>query len=174
MRYLPFCFIVCACTFQASAIPAADDSLPASAPVEKADLVVVEKKSKILSLFKNERRIASFSVAFGANPVGHKQQEGDERTPEGRYKLDYKKTETNYHKAIHISYPNAQDIADAKKRGVSPGGAIMIHGQKKGWGWAAIFTQRINWTNGCIALADDDLDFVWNAVDVGTPIEIKP
>lgn len=174
MRYLPFIFIVCACTIQAPAKSVADEPTPSSSLTEKADLVVVEKNSKTLSLFRNERKIASFSVTFGANPVGHKQQEGDERTPEGRYKLDYKKTETKYHKAIHISYPNAQDIADAKKRGVSPGGSIMIHGQKQGWGWAAFLTQRFNWTNGCIALSDDDLDFVWNVVDVGTPIEIKP
>lgn len=174
MRYLPFIFIVCACTIQTPAKSVADEPAPSSSLTEKADLVVVEKNSKTLSLFKKERKIASFSVTFGANPVGHKQQEGDERTPEGRYKLDYKKTETKYHKAIHISYPNAQDIADAKKRGVSPGGSIMIHGQKQGWGWAAFLTQRFNWTNGCIALSDDDLDFVWNVVDVGTPIEIKP
>lgn len=132
------------------------------------------KSAKTLSLFKGNRKIATFTVAFGANPVGHKQEEGDERTPEGRYTLDFKKINTDYHKAIHISYPNARDIENAKKRGVFPGGSIMIHGQKNGWGWISIITQRFNWTNGCIALADNDLDVVWNAVDVGTPIEIKP
>lgn len=170
---LVFLLVACACAIQTPTELVASESV-SSPSSEKADVVVVEKSTKTLSLFKKDRKIASFSVTFGANPIGHKQEEGDERTPEGRYKLDYKKTATNYHKAIHISYPNARDIENANKRGVSPGGAIMIHGQKKGWGWLSIFTQRLNWTNGCIALADDDLDVVWDAVDVGTPIEIKP
>lgn len=171
MKYIVYLFIVLA---SVPANAAAADSAPASPLSEKADLVVVEKSSKTLSLFKKNRKLASFTVAFGANPVGHKQEEGDERTPEGRYVLDFKKTVSNYHKSFHISYPNAQDIARAKKRGVSPGGSIMIHGQRDGWSWFSIFTQRVNWTKGCIALTDSDLDVVWNAVDAGTPIVIKP
>jgi len=143
-------------------------------PIEKADLVVVVKSARTLSLFKDNHAIATYSVTFGADPVGHKQEEGDERTPEGRYTLDYKKSTSGYHKSIHISYPNARDIESAKKRGVSPGGAIMIHGQRNGLGWLSVVSRHFNWTNGCIALADSDLDSVWNAVDVGTPIEIKP
>ena len=142
--------------------------------IEKADRVVVDKSAKLLSLYHGEKLLGSFSVTFGANPKGHKQREGDERTPEGHYLLDYKKSDSSYHKSIHISYPNASDIAAAKQRGEPPGGAIMIHGQRNGFGWAAFLTQQFNWTNGCIALRDDDMDKVWEAIDAGTPIEIKP
>ena len=115
-----------------------------------------------------------FHVIFGANPKGHKTQEGDERTPEGKYKLDYKKPNSAFHKAIHISYPNATDVAVAKSHGVRPGGNVMIHGQKNGLAWLSLASQRFNWTNGCVALSDDDMDIVWSLVKEGTPIEIKP
>lgn len=141
---------------------------------EKADRVVVIKSTKTLSLYKGERLLGTYSVVFGANPVGHKQQEGDERTPEGQYILDFKKTDSAFYKAIHISYPNVQDMESAKKRGVSPGGSIMIHGQKNGFGWASFISQYFNWTDGCIALSNEDMDFVWHDVEAGTPIEIKP
>ena len=98
--------------------------------IEKADRVLVDKSDGTLLLLKNGEEIGSFSVVFGANPEGHKQQQGDERTPEGRYILDYKKADSAFYKAIHISYPNAADTEKANKLGVSPGGAIMIHGQK--------------------------------------------
>ncbi|MDH4187660.1 MAG: L,D-transpeptidase family protein [Nitrospira sp.] len=141
---------------------------------DKADLVIIIKSARILSLYKGEHLLGSYPVAFGANPVGHKQQEGDERTPEGRYVLDLKKADSAFHRAIHISYPNAQDMESAKKRGVSPGGSIMIHGQKNGYGWASFITQFFNWTDGCVALSNEDMDVLWEAVDAGTPIEIKP
>ena len=141
---------------------------------QKADLVVVSKKEETLTLYKNQKVLGVYPVVFGTNPVGHKQQEGDRKTPEGRYVLDYKKPNSSFYKAIHISYPNAQDIANAKKRGVSPGGAIMVHGQPNGFEWAEDITQLRNWTHGCIALKNKDLDAVWGAVDAGTPIEILP
>lgn len=140
----------------------------------KVTSVLVIKHEKRLYLKAGKTTLASFPVVFGANPEGHKQQEGDERTPEGLYTLDYKKASSSFYKAIHISYPNAQDVADAKKRGVDPGGAIMIHGQKNGMGWAAAATQLFNWTNGCIALTDEDMEQVWQKVAAGTPIEIQP
>lgn len=109
---------------------------------EKADFVLVEKSKNLLTLFKNHKVIGTYHVVFGGNPVGHKEQEGDNKTPEGRYTLDSKNVNSAYYKSIHISYPNAKDIANAKAKGVSPGGAIMIHGQKNGFGWAAAATQR--------------------------------
>jgi len=123
---------------------------------------------------KNGILLKKYHVAFGANPKGHKQQEGDERTPEGKYFLDYKKKNSSFYKAIHISYPNNEDKRRAKEKGVSPGGQIMIHGQKNDFGWLSFITQRFNWTDGCIAVSNDDMDEIWNAVDIGTPIEIKP
>lgn len=137
-------------------------------------LVRVVKSEQKLLLMAGDKSLQEFHVALGANPVGHKQQEGDKRTPEGSYVLDYKKADSAFYKAIHISYPNAGDIASARERGVKPGGQIMIHGQKNGLGWLAPVTQRVNWTDGCIALADPDMDTVWTLVAAGTPIEILP
>jgi murein L,D-transpeptidase YafK len=141
---------------------------------QKADAVLVVKSEKRLYLMREGEPFASFRVSFGSNPIGHKQEQGDGRTPEGRYILDYKNMDSAYYKSIHISYPNAEDRKEARKRGVDPGGDIMIHGQKNGYGRLSFLVQRFNWTNGCIALSDKDMDTVWNAVKPGTPIEIKP
>ena len=139
-----------------------------------ADAVLVIKSESRLYLMREGRELASFKVAFGSNPKGHKQQQGDEKTPEGNYILDYKNPYSKYYKSIHISYPNAQDRANAKKRGVDPGGDIMIHGQANGYERFAFIAQLFNWTNGCIALSNSDMDVVWHAVIPGTPIEIRP
>ncbi|MCD6388773.1 MAG: L,D-transpeptidase family protein [Desulfobulbaceae bacterium] len=141
---------------------------------KKADAVLVDKSDAKLYLMQQGQSYAAYPVTFGANPKGHKQQQGDERTPEGSYLLDYKNANSAYYKSIHISYPNAQDSANARKRGVNPGGAIMIHGQTNGWEWAAPLAQLFNWTNGCIALQNHHMDIVWEAVDPGTPIKIQP
>jgi murein L,D-transpeptidase YafK len=141
---------------------------------EKADLVIVSKAESRLYLERAGKRFASFEVAFGGNPRGHKQQEGDERTPEGKYVLDSKNPNSRYYKAVHISYPNAQDRASAQARGVRPGGLVMIHGQKNGFGWLSPITQLFDWTDGCIALSNADMETVWQAIAVGTPIEIHP
>ena len=149
-------------------------AIAALARAEKADLVIVSKAESRLYLQRGGKQFASFKVAFGGNSRGHKQQEGDERTPEGRYVLDSINPYSGYYKAIHISYPNAQDRAAAKARGVRPGGQVMIHGQKNGFGWLAPLAQLFDWTDGCIALSNADMETVWKAVDVGTPIEISP
>ena len=142
----------------------------AQAPV---DLVRVIKSERKLMLFSEGKVIHEFRVALGGNPKGHKQQEGDKRTPEGRYTLDYKKADSAFYKAIHISYPSPDDVASAKKRGVSPGGQIMIHGQK-GLGWLGFLSRHRDWTEGCISLKNDEMDVVWNLVKEGTQVEILP
>ncbi len=142
--------------------------------IEKADIVLVIKTDSKLYLKKNGKVFKEYHVVFGANPKGHKKQEGDERTPEGRYILDYKKSDSDFYKSIHISYPNEADKKRAKEAGVNPGGFIMIHGQKNGLGWLSWFTQRFNWTDGCIAVSNSAMDEIWNSVNIGTPIEIKP
>jgi len=141
---------------------------------EKADMVRVVKSEKRLYLLKENEVFASYPVKFGANPKGHKQQQGDERTPEGRYFLTYKNADSAFYRSIHISYPNALDQENARSLGVDPGGDIMIHGQANGWQWAGFFTQLVNWTDGCVALTNSNMDQVWNAIDPGTPIEILP
>lgn len=137
-------------------------------------LVRVLKNDHKLQLLAGDKLVREFHVAFGANPQGHKMQEGDEKTPEGSYTLDYKKPDSAFYKAIHISYPNPKDIASAKARGVKPGGQVMIHGQKNGLGWLSFISQHFNWTNGCVALSNSDMDVVWGLVKEGTPIEILP
>jgi murein L,D-transpeptidase YafK len=141
---------------------------------EKADKVLVIKSESKLYLLKENKIFATYHVAFGANPEGHKRRVGDERTPEGRYLLDFKKPDSDFYKSIHISYPNEADIKRARQSGVSPGCCIMIHGQKNGLGWLAWIAQRFDWTDGCIAVTNSAMDEIWEAVRVGTPIEIKP
>jgi len=147
---------------------------PTGASAQKADGVLVIKSEKLLYLMNKGERFASIPVTFGAEPVGHKQMQGDERTPEGHYTLTYKNPNSKFYKSIRISYPNAKDRENARQLGVDPGGDIMIHGLKNGWEWAESLASFFYWTNGCIALSNRDMDRVWEAVDPGTPIEIRP
>ena len=146
----------------------------ASAHAQTIDLVRVLKAERKLQLLSASVVQKEFQVALGGSPVGHKQREGDQKTPEGSYVLDYKKSDSAFYKAIHISYPNAEDIARAKKEGVSPGGQIMIHGQKNGLGWLSSVFQSVDWTNGCVALSNADMEEVWKLVKPGTQIELRP
>ena len=138
-----------------------------------ADLVIVDKSERKMYLLEGEKILKEYHVAFGASPMGHKQQEGDEKTPEGVYTLDYKKEDSSFYRAMHISYPNETDKANAKKSGVSPGGFIMVHGQRNKLGWRAAITQQFNWTNGCIALTNSEMDEFMELVSVGTKIQIE-
>jgi murein L,D-transpeptidase YafK len=137
------------------------------------DTVLVKKSERRMYLLHQGEIVKEYKVRFGANPIGHKEREGDERTPEGRYILDYKKDNSSFYKAIHISYPNKEDIKQAKVKNVNPGGQIMIHGQKNGLGWLSIITQRRNWTNGCIAVTNKQMDEIWELVNINTPIIIE-
>lgn len=138
------------------------------------DQVVVVKSERLLYLKRHGESLASYPVAFGPVPWGHKEREGDERTPEGRYTLDFKNPESRYYKSIRISYPNREDRARARELGVDPGGNIMIHGQPLDAEWEVETAQLFNWTNGCIAVSNEAMDAIWKAVAVGTPIEIFP
>lgn len=141
----------------------------------KADLVTVVKSERKLYLSHEGKILKTFNIALGENPVGHKKVQGDQKTPEGYYRLDYLKLDSSFYKALHISYPNSTDCCNAKKTGKSPGGAIMIHGQPNNQGWFKSFLkQRTDWTAGCIALFNSDMDEVLKYVKVGTPILIKP
>ena len=138
----------------------------------KIDKVYVDKSERVLKLLSGDRVIKTYHIALGDSPVGHKRQEGDERTPTGSYILDYKNENSNYYRSIHVSYPNAADKAQAKKRGVSAGGDIMIHGQKNGLGHLAAITQQRDWTDGCIAVTNDEMDEIMSVYKAGMPIEI--
>lgn len=140
----------------------------------RVDLVRVQKAERRMQLLSGETLVKEYKIALGARPIGHKRWQGDERTPEGRYVLDWRNPRSIAHKSIHISYPNALDSAAAKSMGVPPGGAIMIHGAANGYGWWAWVLQLIDWTDGCIAVTNQEMDEIWTLVQDGTPIEINP
>ena len=144
------------------------------APKYLVDKVVVYKQYHQMMLYKNNQVVRKYWIALSDRPQGHKIQEGDRRTPEGTYTLDYVKENSYYYRAFHISYPNPQDIANARKRGVSPGGMIMVHGQPPSNSEYHETVQRSDWTNGCIAILNPEMDEFISLVDPGTPIEINP
>ena len=139
---------------------------------QTVDLVRVEKSQRQLQLIGGGQILRRYSIALGGDPVGHKHRQGDERTPEGRYVLDWRNPNSVAHRSIHISYPNADDKAAATALGVDPGGFIMIHGQPNGFGWLGRLLQMVDWTDGCIAVTNSDMDEIWTTVADGTPIEI--
>jgi murein L,D-transpeptidase YafK len=140
----------------------------------KADFVLVDKSERSLFLLKNGKVIGSYRVALGRNPLGPKVQEGDKRTPEGQYRIDSRNAASGFYRALHISYPNAADRERANQAGVAPGGDIMIHGMKNGFGWIGRLHRLVDWTNGCIAVTDQEMREIWSAVPNSTPIEIRP
>ena len=155
-------------------IAEAGEALAATRPLGKADRVVVEKAAKRMHLMQGESILKTYTVALGRYPEGHKEEQGDSRTPEGRYWLDGRNARSNFYKAIRISYPNEDDTARARQRGVRPGGDIMIHGLANGWSARALGHPGLDWTRGCIAVTNREMDEIWAAVDDGTPIDILP
>jgi murein L,D-transpeptidase YafK len=139
-----------------------------------ADRVLVKKSERKLYLVRDGINYREFLIALGPRPRGHKLHVGDERTPEGSYTLDFKYEKSDFHKAIHISYPNEQDIKRALAIGADPGGSIMIHGIPNKATLPPALIQKFNWTNGCIAMTNEDLDEIWLAIEPGTPIDILP
>lgn len=142
--------------------------------LQKADSVLVEKTERRLSLIRNGQVYRSYRVSLGREPAGHKQREGDLRTPEGRYILDWRNPDSCCYKSLHVSYPNDADKRLASERGDDPGGLIMVHGQVNGWGWLGWLAPYLYRTQGCIAVSNTSMEEIWNAVDDGTPIEISP
>jgi murein L,D-transpeptidase YafK len=144
-------------------------------PIEqKADQIVVVKSSHTMMLMANGRVLKTYKVALGRGPSGPKVREGDNKTPEGEYVIDQKNAKTRFHLALHISYPNGADKERARKAGVDPGGAIMIHGLAHGFGWLGSVQHEVDWTEGCIAVSNSEIEEIWRLVPAGTPIEIKP
>jgi murein L,D-transpeptidase YafK len=137
-----------------------------------ADKVLVLKAARKLSLMKSDEVLKIYSISLGGSPVGPKTREGDSKTPEGNYVLDRHNSHSQYHESIHISYPNAEDLARAKKLGVRPGGDLFIHGEPNDYHGPN--DQLGDWTDGCIAVSNAAMDEIWRAVPNGTPIEIKP
>jgi len=140
----------------------------------QADRVIVRKAARQLTLMRNGRPLRSYHVSLGANPKGAKERQGDERTPEGIYMIDSRNAYSKYHLALHVSYPNAADRLRARRLHVAPGGEIMIHGTRNRWrGLRAVFAHT-DWTAGCIAVSDHDIEEIWRLVPNGTAVEIRP
>ncbi|MEW6601822.1 MAG: L,D-transpeptidase family protein [Nitrospirota bacterium] len=139
-----------------------------------ADRILIEKKERRLTLFSNDTVIKSYNIALGGNPDGPKEKQGDNKTPEGNYVIDSRNRDSGYHLSLHISYPNEQDKKRAKELGVSPGGDIMIHGIKNGFSWAMDFHARVDWTKGCIAVTNEEIEEIDKLVPNGTAVEIRP
>lgn len=148
------------------------ESLPAGIC---ADLVVVVKGQRKLHLYQNKQLIKSYNIALGGNPVGAKHAEGDRKTPEGEYVISRKHLSSNFHRSLHVSYPASKDIAYAKKRSIEKvGGDIKIHGLPRLFFWVGSLHALMDWTAGCIAVTDREIDELWRAVPRGTKIQIVP
>lgn len=139
-----------------------------------ADKVLVDKSERRLYLLRADEVLTSFPVVLGQEPFGHKQEEGDKRTPEGLYRLDTRNPDSDFFLSIRISYPNSVDRANANARGRPPGGLIMIHGQPNEPKYSAEFYRSVDWTDGCIAVSNSAMIDIWLMTDAGTPIEIRP
>ena len=137
-----------------------------------ADKVLVLKSQRALLLMKGDEVLKRYIVSLGRNPVGPKSRQGDNKTPEGSYVLDRHNANSQYHRSIHISYPSADDVARARKLGVAPGGELYIHGLPNDFRGDS--KALGDWTEGCIAVNDVEMDEIWRAVADGTPIEIRP
>lgn len=148
--------------------------LVAPPPMGLVDSIVVEKHAHRLTLFRDGKAAQTYLVALGGNPVGDKLRAGDRRTPEGVFYIDARQPNSRYHLALHISYPDAAHRARSAQVGAQPGGDIMIHGLPNGLGAAGATHREHDWTNGCVALTDEEIEQIWSVVPIGTPVEIKP
>ncbi len=138
------------------------------------DRVVVNKGRRELLLLSGPNVLRSYRIALGFDPVGHKAQEGDGRTPEGRYTIDWRNPQSAYHLSLRISYPNDADRQRAAELGVDPGGDIMIHGLPNGVDASGRGHPERDWTRGCIAVTDVEMEEIWNLVADGTVVELNP
>jgi murein L,D-transpeptidase YafK len=139
-----------------------------------ADSIVVEKSKHTLTLFQAGFPVRTYGVALGKEPTGDKLKIGDNRTPEGLFRIDYKNPQSKYHMALHISYPDAAHLQRAHALGVAPGGDIMIHGLPPAFKSYGAAHREYDWTEGCIAVTDEEIEEIWRAVPQGAPIQIKP
>lgn len=141
-------------------------------PEVRVDRILVEKSLGRMTLFRDDMPVRTYRVAIGSEP-GPKTHEGDRRTPEGQYRIVGRNPQSAYHLSLRISYPEPADVEAAQARGVPPGGDIMIHGIPNGYGWLGSMHRVFNWTAGCIAVTNEEIEEIWQLVPDGTPIEIR-
>jgi murein L,D-transpeptidase YafK len=141
---------------------------------QRADSILILKKDHVMELLAGGKVIRTYKVALGTGGLAPKERQGDGRTPEGHYAIDSRNAASEYHLSLHVSYPNAEDRKRAAKLGVAPGGDIMIHGLPNGKGWVGAKHRMFDWTLGCIAVTNEEIEEVWKLAPVGTPVEIRP
>jgi murein L,D-transpeptidase YafK len=140
----------------------------------QADKVLIQKSARQLTLLSHGQPFRSYHISLGSHPKGAKERQGDGRTPEGIYIVDSRNASSKYHLALHVSYPNAADRARARRMRASPGGEIMIHGTPNRWRGVRFVFAHTDWTAGCIAVSDHDIEEIWKLVPNGTAVEIRP
>lgn len=150
------------------------DLAAASIVGERADRILVLKSARKLLLLQRQSVIATFPIALGARPIGPKCEQGDKRTPEGRYRIDGMNSRSRFHRALHISYPNAEDLRRARAAGLAPGGNIEIHGMPGQYGRYDPVAFYKDWTDGCIGVSNPAIDSIWASVAIDTPVDILP
>lgn len=143
-------------------------------PGTQIDQLVVDKSERKLMAYSNGKLVKTYTVSLGGQPEGHKESEGDKKTPEGHYFINAKNPNSGYHKNLGISYPNKEDIKKAKQLGQPAGGDVKIHALKNGRGFIGKLHRWSDWTLGCIAVTNEEIDELYSSVKVGTPIDIKP
>ena len=147
---------------------------PAAQSPLRVDRIMVEKSKRTLTLMDGARIVKTYKVALGGHPEGAKDRQGDHKTPEGIYHVDAKNPASQFHKALHISYPNPEDRERARKMGVDSGGDVEIHGLGSKWGWVGARHRLTDWTDGCIAVTNEEIDEIFPLIKVGTAVEIDP
>jgi murein L,D-transpeptidase YafK len=137
------------------------------------DRIVIDKSDRLLTVYSRGRLVRQMPVALGRQPVGPKEREGDDRTPEGTFPITEHKRDSGYHLALRLGYPTAEQAAQAQRNGVDPGSDIMIHGIRNGFGWIGTLQRRVDWTRGCIALTDGEIEWLFRSTTDGVPVEIR-
>ncbi|HKV93760.1 MAG TPA: L,D-transpeptidase family protein [Candidatus Angelobacter sp.] len=145
---------------------------PAAKPL--ADRILIIKSTRTMTLYSGNRVLRTYKVALGTVPVGPKRVEGDHKTPEGIYTIDARNPQSQFHLSLHISYPDAADRERARKLGARPGGAIMIHGLPADFAYLGALHRKVDWTDGCVAVTNAEIEEIWKLVPVGTRVEIRP
>jgi len=148
-----------------------EKKLPANAEI---DYILVKKSDRQLLAYSKQKLVKTYEISLGDSPIGHKEYEGDEKTPEGVYTINAKNPNSGYHKNLGVSYPNIKDVEKAKLLGKDPGGDIKIHGIRNHMGFIGKFQRLFDWTNGCMALTNTEVDELYYAVKIGTKIDIRP
>lgn len=169
--FLVIALLIGALVVLSSVLQPTDYTIPTEVKITR---IVVEKKNHRMTLYSSEGVVRTYHVALGRGGLEPKRYQGDKRTPEGNYLIDFRNEKSGYHRSLHISYPNPADVKNASSVGKAPGGDIMIHGIRNGVGWVGPFHRFFDWTAGCLAVTDNEIEEIWTLVKDGTPVEIKP